>query len=139
MTTQEEIFGHWNQLKGKITESWGQLTDDELEEVEGKFDQLVGLIQQKTGEGRKHIERTLRKLSDHLGDAATNATEGVRGYVEGVGETVGDFVGHAKERAHEHFDEAHEMVRRRPAESVAVAFGTGLLLGVVVGLAIRSR
>src|SRR5712664_75824 len=117
MTTQEEIFGHSNQLKGKIKESWGQLTDDELEEVEGKFDQLVGLIQQKTGEGRQHIERTLRKLSDHLGDAATDATEGVRGYVEGMGETVGELVDHAKERAQEHFDEAHEMVRRRPAES----------------------
>ena len=51
MTTQEEIFGHWNQLKGKVKESWGQLTDDELDEVEGKFDQLVGLIQQKVGRG----------------------------------------------------------------------------------------
>ena len=90
MTTQEEIFGHWNQLKGKIRESWGQLTDDELEEVEGKFDQLVGLIQQKTGEGRQHIERTLRKLSDHLGDVATDATEGVRGRSAYPGARAGD-------------------------------------------------
>jgi uncharacterized protein YjbJ (UPF0337 family) len=139
MTTQEEIFGHWNQLKGKIKESWGQLTDDELEEVEGKFDQLVGLIQQKTGEGRQHIERTLRKLSEHAGDATDQVTEGVRHYVEGVGETVSDFVEHTRERAQEHLEDAHEMVRRRPAESVAVAFGTGLLLGVVVGLVVRSR
>jgi uncharacterized protein YjbJ (UPF0337 family) len=139
MTTQEEVFGHWNQLKGKIKESWGQLTDDELEEVEGKFDQLVGLIQQKSGEGRQQIERTIRELSARLGDATTQTTEGVRRYVEDVGETVSGIVDHTRERAQEHLEEAQEMMRRRPAESVAVAFGTGLLIGVVVGLVVRSK
>jgi uncharacterized protein YjbJ (UPF0337 family) len=135
MATQEQIFGHWNQLKGLIKESWGQITDDDLLNLEGKFDQLVGLIQDKTGEGRQKIERTLREL----GESAAEATEGVRGYVEDVGETVSAAVDHAREMAEEHYEQAHEMVRRRPAEAVAVAFGTGLLVGVVVGLAVRSR
>jgi ElaB/YqjD/DUF883 family membrane-anchored ribosome-binding protein len=37
------------------------------------------------------------------------------------------------------YDQASEMIRRRPAESVAVAFGTGILLGIVVGLIAGSR
>ena len=50
MSTQEKVIGNWNQFKGKVKQRWGQLTDDELSEVEGHFDQLVGLVQQKTGE-----------------------------------------------------------------------------------------
>ena len=52
MSTQQQIIGNWGQLKGKVKQRWGQLTDDELQEVEGNYDQLVGLIQQKTGEAR---------------------------------------------------------------------------------------
>ena len=57
MSTQEKMMGNWNQLKGKVKQRWGQLTDDELNEVEGNIDQLVGLVQQKTGEARQQIER----------------------------------------------------------------------------------
>ncbi|HEY4232279.1 MAG TPA: CsbD family protein [Lacipirellulaceae bacterium] len=135
MTTQEQIFGHWNQLKGKIKESWGQITDDDLLDLEGKFDQLVGLIQDKTGEGRQKVERALHEL----GESAAEASDGMRGYVEDVGETVSAAVEHTRELAEESYEQAQELMRRRPAEAVAVAFGTGLLMGVVVGLAVRSR
>ena len=38
MSTQEKMMGNWNQLKGKVKQKWGQLTDDELSEVEGNID-----------------------------------------------------------------------------------------------------
>jgi len=37
----------WKQLRGKAKEKWGELTDDDLDKVEGQFDQLVGLVQEK--------------------------------------------------------------------------------------------
>ena len=37
----------WNQLKGKAKERWGKLTDDDLDKVEGQFEQLVGIVQEK--------------------------------------------------------------------------------------------
>ena len=37
----------WKQLRGKAKEKWGELTDDDLDRVEGQFDQLVGLVQEK--------------------------------------------------------------------------------------------
>ena len=61
MSTQEKVMGNWNQFKGKVKQRWGQLTDDELSEVEGNFDQLVGLVQQKTGEARQQIERATQR------------------------------------------------------------------------------
>src|SRR5665648_346594 len=43
------IEGKWKELKGHAREQWGKLTDDELEEIGGKKDRLVGKLQQKYG------------------------------------------------------------------------------------------
>ena len=48
----QELQGQWNELRGKVKEKWGHLTDDDLEVQGGNFDQLIGRIQKKTGEGR---------------------------------------------------------------------------------------
>lgn len=139
MPTQEQVFGHWNQLKGKIKQHWGQLTDDELQEVEGQLDALIGLIQQKTGEARQHIETVIEELSDKYGDQFTQASETARQYVDQAGERLRGAADQVREQAAETYEDAQELFRRRPAESVAVAFGTGLLVGVIVGLVVRSR
>ncbi|MEX2307019.1 MAG: CsbD family protein [Pirellulales bacterium] len=139
MATQEQIKGNWNQLKGKIKQRWGQLTDDELQEVEGNFDQLVGLIQQKTGEARQQVERAINELSEQAGGIFTQATDAARQYAEQASHAFRGAAEQARESAVERYGEAYEMIRSRPAESVAVAFGTGLLLGIVVGLMAGSR
>ena len=41
------IEGNWNQLKGKIKEQWGNLTDDDLDQISGKREQLIGKIQDR--------------------------------------------------------------------------------------------
>ncbi len=43
-----ELEGKWDQVRGRVKESWGVLTDDELDRTEGKWDRLVGLIKEKT-------------------------------------------------------------------------------------------
>ena len=43
------IEGNWNQLKGKIKEQWGNLTDDDLDQISGKREQLIGKIQDRYG------------------------------------------------------------------------------------------
>jgi len=133
MSTQEKIMGNWNQLKGKVKQRWGQLTDDELSNVEGKFDQLVGLVQQKTGEGRDQIQRTLDELSNQAGGTFSDVSETARQYVDQASEKLRVAAVQVRERGQEYADDAQEMVRRRPAESVAVAFGAGLIVGLLVG------
>lgn len=139
MSTQEKTIGNWNQFKGKVKQRWGQLTDDELSEVEGNFDQLVGLVQQKTGEARKQIERVLNELSDQAGGVFTDATEAARQYVDQASEKLRGAAENIRERTREGYEEAQQMFRRRPAESVAVAFGAGLVVGLLVGLIASSR
>jgi uncharacterized protein YjbJ (UPF0337 family) len=54
------IEGNWKQLKGKIKEQWGNLTDDDLDKIAGKREQLEGKIQERYGldkdAARKHVD-----------------------------------------------------------------------------------
>jgi len=56
------LKGNWNQLKGKLKEEYADLTDDDLLYVEGKEDQLIGRLQERTGETRATIEARLNSL-----------------------------------------------------------------------------
>lgn len=46
---QDRIRGRWKQLKGKLKEQWGRLTDDDLDVIAGRREQLLGRIQQRHG------------------------------------------------------------------------------------------
>jgi uncharacterized protein YjbJ (UPF0337 family) len=52
-----QIAGQWKQVKGKAKTRWGKLTDDEIDVIEGKRDQLVGKIQQRYGIAKDQAER----------------------------------------------------------------------------------
>ena len=55
-----EIKGDWNILKGKIKQKWAKLTDDDLQFVAGKEEELLGRIQKRIGETRENVERALK-------------------------------------------------------------------------------
>lgn len=59
--TKLEIKGDWNITKGKLKQKWAQLTDDDLQFVEGKQDELLGRIQKRTGQTREVVERAVRE------------------------------------------------------------------------------
>jgi uncharacterized protein YjbJ (UPF0337 family) len=56
----DQIEGNWKKVKGKVKEKWGKLTDDELDVLAGKKDQLIGKIQERYGiaksEAAKQVE-----------------------------------------------------------------------------------
>lgn len=43
------VEGKWNQIRGQAKEWWGKLTDDDLEKIGGKYDKLIGTLQEKYG------------------------------------------------------------------------------------------
>jgi uncharacterized protein YjbJ (UPF0337 family) len=53
----EQIKGQWNQLKGSARVSWAELTDDELEKIEGDREKLVGLVQERYGKTKEQAEK----------------------------------------------------------------------------------
>lgn len=54
--------GNWNQVKGKMKEKYGELTDDDLQYSEGKEDQLLGRLQQKLGKSKDEVRRIISNM-----------------------------------------------------------------------------
>lgn len=57
-----EIKGNWNEIKGKLKQKYGQLTDDDLAYVEGKEDELIGRLQNKTGKKKDELIEEINKM-----------------------------------------------------------------------------
>ena len=53
----DRIQGRWKEIKGKVKEQWGKLTDDDLDVISGRRDQLLGRIQQRHGYAKDEAER----------------------------------------------------------------------------------
>ena len=53
----DRLEGNWKQMKGKVKEQWGKLTDDDLDVIAGRRDQLLGRIQERHGLGKDDAER----------------------------------------------------------------------------------
>jgi len=62
-----EIKGDWNITKGKLKQKWAQLTDDDLQYIEGQDDELLGCIQKRTGETREAVEKAIKELHSDPG------------------------------------------------------------------------
>jgi uncharacterized protein YjbJ (UPF0337 family) len=59
---KDVLEGKWRQLKGSIKTKWGKLTDDELDQIEGNYDRLVGKVQERYGYTRDAIEAELNTM-----------------------------------------------------------------------------
>jgi uncharacterized protein YjbJ (UPF0337 family) len=59
---EDRMAGSWKQIKGKVKEQWGKLTDDDLDVIAGKRDQLLGRIQQRHGVARDEAERQVENF-----------------------------------------------------------------------------
>ena len=53
----DQIKGNWTQIKGKAQQQWGKLTNDDLDIIEGKREELVGRIQERYGIAKEEAER----------------------------------------------------------------------------------
>ena len=65
--TKLEIKGDWNITKGKLKQKWAKLTDDDLQYVAGKGDELLGRLQKRTGESREAIEKAIHEACADCG------------------------------------------------------------------------
>lgn len=139
MSTAQGTAGRYHQYKGKIKERFGEIADDEFERASGSLEQMVGLLQKKTGEARKNIEQFLGGLMGNASDTAGAVASQVRQYASQAEDTVRDGYNRLASGVQEGYEQARTTVSNRPVESLAVALGAGLLVGTVLGLLISTR
>ncbi len=66
-----EVKGDWNIIKGNLKQKWAKLTDDDLQYIDGKKDELLGRIQKRTGASREAVEEAIKDYRDALSISAT--------------------------------------------------------------------
>ena len=64
----DRIEGNWKQLKGKAQVQWGKLSNDHLDVIAGKREQLVGRVQEQYGIGKDEAERQVDQFATRLKD-----------------------------------------------------------------------
>lgn len=56
--------GNWKQFTGKIKEQWGKLTDDDLDVIAGRRDQLSGKLQERYGMAKEAVEQQIKEFEE---------------------------------------------------------------------------
>jgi uncharacterized protein YjbJ (UPF0337 family) len=134
---QQVLQGNWNEIRGKLREKWGELTNDDVQSFNGNVDQLIGSIQRKTGESRESIETYLGSVSDEFGSTLEKTRAAVQDYASQTRQAAQQQYEQAAEAMRGGYRSAEQMVQSRPAESLATAFGVGLVAGLIIGLVSR--
>jgi uncharacterized protein YjbJ (UPF0337 family) len=62
----DRIEGNWKQFKGQAKRKWGELTDDDLDKLEGRRDELIGKIQERKGIAREKAEKEVHEWANSL-------------------------------------------------------------------------
>jgi uncharacterized protein YjbJ (UPF0337 family) len=65
----DQVKGNWRVYKGRVKEKWGELTDDDLDRIEGKRDQLVGTLQNRYGRTKEAAEDEVRDFERDVSGA----------------------------------------------------------------------
>lgn len=58
----DQLKGKWNQVKGKIKQKYADVTDDDLTYAEGKFDEMLGRLQEKTGKTKEELKKEIDRF-----------------------------------------------------------------------------
>ena len=67
-----QLKGDWHKIKGKAKEIYGEITDDKLKEYEGKGQQLIGYLQEKTGKTKEEIVKMFNDGDDSRDETPQN-------------------------------------------------------------------
>jgi uncharacterized protein YjbJ (UPF0337 family) len=71
----DRIEGNWKQFSGKVRQQWGKLTDDDLDVIDGRRDELAGRIQEAYGVSKDEAERQIERFTGSL-DAGSHDSLG---------------------------------------------------------------
>lgn len=139
MISQEKVTKNWNSVVGKVKEKFNQISSDDLSSVRGNIDQLVGLIERKAGQSREQAEEFLSSVYNSAEGTFQNLSEkGHQAYSQAT-EMLDDGMKQVSQKAGQGYEYAKDTVARRPAESLAVIAGLGVLAGIAIGVSLCSK
>jgi uncharacterized protein YjbJ (UPF0337 family) len=117
--------GQWQQLKGNLRSKWGKLTDDDVEQIAGNKDKLVGALQERYGymwdEAQRMVDRYLEEYSEG-GFTSRISNVMSKENLQKLSDAV------SKDNLQKMGNDLVECVRRYPVSSLLIGLGIGYLL-----------
>ncbi len=139
MVTKEEVQGSWNQLAGAVKSKYSQITGDDLVGVQGNVQQLAGVIQRKTGKAREEIDEFLKTASATTVSTVGKISAAASDMASMASETIHDGYDYARDASRDGIKAATETIQHRPAESLLIAMGIGVVAGLIIGASLFGR
>lgn len=135
----------WDDVKGKAKEHWGKLTNDDLDQINGKKDQLLASIEKRYGYTKEKAKLKMNEFLESLknGSKASKLQETIQNVSEKVsnaGQGIADkgerllekgekFTQHAQSQAEEKYKKTAHYIKQHPFQSVLIISAVGLLIG----------
>jgi uncharacterized protein YjbJ (UPF0337 family) len=63
---RDVLTGKWKEIRGKAKQTWGKLTDNDLDRISGRFDELTGLVQQRYGYSKEQAEKEVTHFIEQM-------------------------------------------------------------------------
>ncbi len=73
MSNSDTLKGQWKQIKGQLREQWGRLSDDEIEQIRGSSQNLIGKLQERYGLARDEAEAQFARFMRNISERANRS------------------------------------------------------------------
>jgi len=123
----QQVEDKWSSIHAEIIDRWPQLTIYDLQLVDGDSRKLITIVHQKTGENLDEIENQIDEIAANSGGLLTEVSQ----MLHQAADPVTDKVVQAQAAI-------GERIIRTPGQSLAIALGAGLFIGVCLSLTLRS-
>jgi uncharacterized protein YjbJ (UPF0337 family) len=139
MLNEHRLQRQWSEIQGRLRERWTEVTADDLALFSGTIDELVDLVQRRTGEARDVVRQHLSAIA---GDMTLLGRHTAATFAE-CGRQARQTIDEAAAPMLESLERARRQgtvyVRRHPSEAMGLCLGAGMLAGLLVGWMTRRR
>ncbi len=139
MANQTVLEENWNDIKATLKSKWQQLSDKDLQGFKGSADQLVQMIQRRTGQARNVVENQIEEMIAQGKSIQNQVGRFFSGAAAQAGEAYEEGYDVVAQKLADGYREASRYAKDNPGAAVAILFGSGLLAGLGVAMLMRRR
>ena len=137
MVSQAVLHENWNDIRAALKSKWRQLTDHDLSRFMGTADQLVNLIQKRSGQAKSEIENQLEDIIAQERSANDQIVAALRDTAALTADLSQEGHDRASDKLVSGYREATAFVRGNPGAAVVIFFASGLLAGLGIAMLLR--
>lgn len=139
MVSQTILEENWNDIRESLKSKWKQLSDNDLRGFKGSADELVQMIQRRTGQARTMIENQLEEVISQGRSFQKQVGQYVSEAASQAGDACGASYDLAARKLRDGYTQASEYAVKNPGAAVAILLGSGILAGLGIAMLMRRK